>query len=299
MRLIECADRAEWLKERRNGIGGSDAPAIMRLSPWSNPVELFQEKLGLADAKEETGPMRWGNLLEPVIRAQFSEESGMSVTYPGPYVIAVNDRDDFVRASLDGTVTHPEHGQCVLQIKTAHAASKDGWEEEVPAVYYAQVQHEMLATGLNAAVIPVLFGGNDLQWYTVLRNQAFQEVMLHQEAEFWRCVTNQEPPSPVSDDEMASLARTMLKVEKGKTVQLAPSWFTRHQEYLAVKAEAKRLAEEAKKFRNELIVEAGDAEVVEFAGVQYKIGLVNKKPHMVKAQSYRVVRQVGEKDGDE
>lgn len=296
MRTIECADRNEWLLERRKGIGGSDAPTIMRLSPWSNPVELFQEKLGLAEPKEESAPMRWGTLLEPVIRQQFQAESGMAVEYPGSYVIAVSDRDAWHRASLDGTVKHPDYGTSVLEIKAVNAAVKEHWEAGPPPAYFAQIQHQMAVTGLPAAVIAVLFGGQELQWFTVLAEPAFQEVMFHQESAFWQNVITQEPPAPQTDDEIASLAKTMLATQKDKKIEVsATAWLQRHRDNEAVKAEIKRLKAETDKFRNELIVEAGDAELVEIAGtgIQYAVKLVEKKPYQVKAQRYRVVNLKG------
>ena len=45
-RCIRCADDAEWLEQRKKGIGGSDVAAIMGLSPWRTPAEVWFEKTG-------------------------------------------------------------------------------------------------------------------------------------------------------------------------------------------------------------------------------------------------------------
>ena len=42
---------AEWLQVRMNGIGGSEAAAIIGKSPWCSNVELWRRKTGRA-----TGP---------------------------------------------------------------------------------------------------------------------------------------------------------------------------------------------------------------------------------------------------
>ena len=40
-------NREEWLQARRRGIGGSDAAAVLGLSPWKSNVRLWEEKTGL------------------------------------------------------------------------------------------------------------------------------------------------------------------------------------------------------------------------------------------------------------
>jgi len=38
--------RQEWLQERRKGIGGSDAAAVLGLSKWKTPYALWLKKTG-------------------------------------------------------------------------------------------------------------------------------------------------------------------------------------------------------------------------------------------------------------
>ena len=37
-------DRQEWLKLRKEGIGGSDAGAICGLNPYASPMSVYQDK---------------------------------------------------------------------------------------------------------------------------------------------------------------------------------------------------------------------------------------------------------------
>ena len=39
-------NREEWLKERKKGIGGSDAATVLGKNPWKTNVELWEEKTG-------------------------------------------------------------------------------------------------------------------------------------------------------------------------------------------------------------------------------------------------------------
>ena len=66
---ISELSREEWLDYRRKGIGGSDAAAIMGVSPFATKRDLFYDKTGIRPvlqenednwvAKEDTGWKIW------------------------------------------------------------------------------------------------------------------------------------------------------------------------------------------------------------------------------------------------
>lgn len=45
-------DRLEWLKARENGIGGSDASALIGRNKWKTNLRLYQEKKGLIKVED-------------------------------------------------------------------------------------------------------------------------------------------------------------------------------------------------------------------------------------------------------
>ena len=51
-KLIHSGEREEWLKLRREGIGGSDAPAILGLVGWASPMSVQADKWGLIEEAE-------------------------------------------------------------------------------------------------------------------------------------------------------------------------------------------------------------------------------------------------------
>ena len=298
MRTIECATRDAWLEERRNGIGASDAPVVLRLSKWSNPVELWQEKLGLLPPREPTQQMEWGTRLEPLIRQTFAEKSGVNVHYWGAHTICVHDKHPWMRASLDG-VADLDGGQGIVEIKAVSAAQKDNWERELPVYYQAQMQHQMAVTGLQRGLLVVLFGGQELCWYPVQRHPEFQALLEEREGEFWRAVEEREQPEAKSDDELASAAKGLLRVVEGKSIK-APELLEQHREILAMKKQRKELDEKIRRFSNQVIIAAGDAEVVELDDdTRYSVKLIEKKPYMCKAQKYRVANLLGGHRDDE
>ena len=50
---ISGLSREEWLDYRKKGIGGSDAAAIMGVSPFATKRDLFYDKTGIRPAYQE------------------------------------------------------------------------------------------------------------------------------------------------------------------------------------------------------------------------------------------------------
>ena len=95
----------EWLEYRRSRRNASETAAVMGLSPWSTPYQLWLEKTGRASAKV-THAMQRGTELEPSARAAYEERSGLVMQ---PLVI----EDGAYSASLDGMTLA---GDLVLEI---------------------------------------------------------------------------------------------------------------------------------------------------------------------------------------
>ena len=65
----------EWLAYRRQGIGGSDVAAILGISPFRTARDLYDDKLNIASAVDDTGnwvALEMGHLLEPLVSASDS-----------------------------------------------------------------------------------------------------------------------------------------------------------------------------------------------------------------------------------
>ena len=50
--MVAAENREQWLKARQKGIGGSDAAAVLGLSPWKSNVRLWEEKTGLREPED-------------------------------------------------------------------------------------------------------------------------------------------------------------------------------------------------------------------------------------------------------
>ena len=52
MTVKQMQDHSAWLDMRKQGIGGSDAGAIMGYNPWTSPFALWMEKTGQAEPED-------------------------------------------------------------------------------------------------------------------------------------------------------------------------------------------------------------------------------------------------------
>lgn len=109
LRLVDTRriERADWLEVRKRGIGGSDAAAAVGLSPYKSQLELWLEKTGRdaelpkPDPDDSTEPVYWGTLLEPIVAAAYTKQTGNRVRkvnavlqHPGiPFMLANLDRE--------------------------------------------------------------------------------------------------------------------------------------------------------------------------------------------------------------
>ena len=74
--MITLNSRDEWLKHRKNRIGGSDAAAILGKSPYMSNVDLWKIKTGQTEQADISGEeyVQYGNAAEPHLRELFKKE---------------------------------------------------------------------------------------------------------------------------------------------------------------------------------------------------------------------------------
>lgn len=114
-------NREEWLQARRRGIGGSDAAAVLGLSPWKSNVRLWEEKTGLREPEDisDKEVVRFGKESEAAIRRLFELDFPQhKVTYDEFGMIANEPDCPFIFATLDGELTDSDGRKGILEIKT-------------------------------------------------------------------------------------------------------------------------------------------------------------------------------------
>lgn len=207
MILYDPQTREEWLKCRCRGIGGSDAGAVIGVNKYRNNVDVWKQKTGLVKAKKIDNPaVNYGKMAEPLIRELFKlDYLQYSVDYH-EYRMYANDAHRFIYATLDGEITDGER-KGILEIKTCTIQNPNQWKEwenRIPDAYYAQILHQMLATGWDFVVLRAYiryFKGDELKTiirdYEISREAVTDDLvaLTAKEVEFWKHVEDKTEPA--------------------------------------------------------------------------------------------------------
>ena len=195
--------------DRRTFVGSSDAPAIVGLSKWTSPVQLWLEKVGLTPPKEDNIAMELGRFLEPFVLGKFEEYMDEKVV--DRQAVLTDPVRPWRLAHIDGRFD----GHQVVEAKTAgmvFLSSNHGWgdpgTDEVPDPYIVQAQH-ILSLDPEAEIVwmPVLLRGV-FTVYRVPRNEEIIKSLIDAEEEFWGMVQSGTRPEAQSVEDLKSLFPT-------------------------------------------------------------------------------------------
>lgn len=193
----------EWLAARLDGIGASEAAAVLGLSEYESPIGLWARKLGLVPPPAETLPMRIGTALEPLIARLYTEATGQKIRRANN--LRQHPAHPFMLASLDRRA-----GRKPIELK--YSARGKGYGEagtdEVPDEVLVQVLHQLAVTDEPEADVAALIAGRyDVQIYTIRRDAEAEAAIIEREAVFWdRVQTRREPPIDGSEATLRALA---------------------------------------------------------------------------------------------
>lgn len=183
--LVKTAgmSREEWLHWRTKGIGGSDVSVIAGVNPFRSIFQLWLEKTGQVEPEEtENDNTHFGNVLEPVVKKEFSKRTGLKVR--AKRALLQSEEYPFMLADLDGVIY--ENGKMNLfEAKTASAYKQEIWEKGIPEEYILQVQHYMAVTGAEKTYLAALVGGNRFYWKVVRRDEQKIAEIIALEKAFW------------------------------------------------------------------------------------------------------------------
>jgi len=196
----------EQLQIRSRGLGGSDIGAMLGLSPWKTPLELWAEKCGHVTPDEigHKDIIIFGNLLEDIVASEFSRRLGKKVARRNKTI--THPKHDFMLGNIDRKVVGES---AVLEVKTASAWLQQQWGEigsdDVPLYYLTQGVHYMSVLDVDVCYFAVLIGGNEFRWYEVHRDMDIEKSLIEKESQFWRAVLSNEPPDPVKFSDLTTL----------------------------------------------------------------------------------------------
>jgi len=199
-------ERNEWLKRRKTGLGGTDVAAVLGLSNWRKPLDVYLDKTSDEIDFADSERMYWGRTLEETVAKEYTRRTGVSLT-----------QGQFTR--------HPEFSWAVgtpdylaqrwgVEVKTA--ANEIGWGPEgsasIPEAYKVQCSWYCFLTGMKRWDVAVLFGGQRFAVYHCFPDEDYIEKLRIGAEEFWNenVLAKKAPPAEPRDQakELVSLQTT-------------------------------------------------------------------------------------------
>lgn len=260
---------AEWREARKGGIGGSDVGAIMGLSNWTSPLEVWLVKTGREEPADLSGKesVKWGNVLEPVVAGEFaSRHPEMKVLRKN--CTMVSKERPWAFANIDRELRGPD-GRGILEIKTAGLRSADQWVFGPPDHYLCQVQHYLSVTGWDFAWCAVLIGGQEYREYFIPRDEDDIAAIDAAVDKFWNeyVVTGVMPEMTGRGNEGRALAGLHLE-NNGEYVSVMDADFPELGEAVSLNQEIKALQARKREVDNAIKARVGDAKGIESESVR-------------------------------
>ena len=176
-------EREEWLRLRKQGIGGSDAGAVCGLNPYTSAMDVYVNKTqeNPADELADNEAMKQGRDLEEYVARRFCEATGLKVRKSN--AMYVHEKHPFMIADVDRLIVGQNIG---LECKTASPYSADKWKDgQIPAHYLIQCYHYMAVLGAEAWYIAVVIYGREFKYIKIERDEEVIQNLIQIEKDFW------------------------------------------------------------------------------------------------------------------
>ncbi|KAF0171017.1 MAG: hypothetical protein FD160_3774 [Caulobacteraceae bacterium] len=169
-------------------LGFSDAGAILGLSPWQSPLDVWL-RVTQGYVTPQTEPQRWGIDKEPLIVAAGLRKLGEDPTAWRRGVSLDDPHRPWLRCSLDA---ENQRRGWILEGKSHHDDRGYGadrfagdFTDAIPEHELVQVQGYLHLTGAAVAWLSVLFGSSDHRVYRVRPDAELGGLVLDALEGFW------------------------------------------------------------------------------------------------------------------
>jgi putative phage-type endonuclease len=259
-----CGHSRPW------GVGGSDIGAILGLSPYRSPVDVWAEKVGGDGGTSDAIHLRYGQHLEPFVAREYERLTG-HVTHEHPrtlrhprhphlfaHVDRLVGRDGQAVLDSSGVVCTPT----LLECKTASPFSAgqwgQAWTDQVPHSYLVQCVWYTTITGCQEAHLAVLLGNSELRVYRIAHDRGLGERLVEAALCFWdEHVMSGVPPKPTT---RAEVQRLFPLEVAGLKVEADDDTLKQLHRLRRIQGLTKRLEQSAEQIKQQLTATMKDAE---------------------------------------
>ena len=254
--------------DRTKYIGGSDIGAILGLSRFRSPLEVWMEKTGKKTKKLDSLPLRFGSFAEEFVASEYARATGFrlihdeSIYIHPEHVFMSAHMDRFV---LEGGASTPTR---ILECKTAHPFSSGDWGEagsdEVPMSYLCQCIWYMAITSINQVDLAVLFGNSDFRIYQITRDLGLENTVLEKASLFWNDYVLKDTPPPAQSE--ADCQTLFSKGDPKKSLEAQSETLELAKRVALLNSEISAREEAISSIKQAIMSEMGEAETLTYQG---------------------------------
>jgi len=245
----------EQREQRRKHIGASDTPAILGISPWATPADIYWSKVGPLPEDTPTVAMETGNRLEGPLIEFATERLGVKAERD----ISCLHSGGIFAANLDARIVG---NGSAIEAKYVGPANADAWgpdgSEEIPDYVYAQVQHQAFVADLSKVYVAAFVSGFRADWrlYPIPRDERAINVIVERGMAFWN--DHVLPQIPPAGGELAPLEVLKAMHRDRSEIALPNEAEALLEEYEQLKAAEKDAASGVKGAQRRLIALLGE-----------------------------------------
>lgn len=230
---MNAPERIDWLTQRKRGLGGSDLGAILGLSKFKTPADVWADKTGRAPDTEPSLQMRFGSYAEEFVAREYTHQTGRQVQrfntmlhHSTAPILGNIDRLVIPEGQKRASHKTEIRTDRLLEAKTASAFASfnsEEWGEAgtdlIPPSYLVQVATYMMLTNCQYADLAVLFGNQEVRVYNIRRDMELEQEIIARATEWWnRHIINDIAPDPVCEADI----KMLYPADNGSTVEANP-----------------------------------------------------------------------------
>ena len=191
----------EWLQDRKQGVGASEASILFDVNAYSNKYKLYHDKIGTPgrwtpEMNEYT--LGFGHALEPVVRQEVARKL-KAQSYVDTRIFR-HPKYPWMRLNLDGLMVLPDGSLWVYEGKTTGTFNVEGWaNDRVPEPYVLQGAQAMCILNVDRIIYGCGTDNNagNVIWRKLTRDLNLEEDLIAESKRFWNdnVLARIEPPS--------------------------------------------------------------------------------------------------------
>jgi putative phage-type endonuclease len=236
---------------RKKGLGATDCAAVMGLSPYKTPYELWLQKTGRQSdtAILSEDRLRLRHAHEETIAREYAFQREVKLKRVNQTVF--HKKFPFMLCNLDRVIIGQRK---IVECKSSTGFMRAAWglsgSDEAPIHYILQVQHQMACTGYEEADIAALIDIDDYRIFPTPRNDKVIQKIEDSCERFWLDhVLADIPPAPTTRGDL----KLMYPLNNGSFIDVQPSIKETISFITNIKSDIKNMSKDIESAEKEII----------------------------------------------